>query len=200
MASPTKQPASRRRRSMTGSPSCAPPRPEETSNFKALIQRVILTADPRGSAERLRKLVPELSVDDILPTPYLWIGTVESICDHVLAAKERWGFSYFTVFHHSLEAATPIVTRLGRHLTDHLARGRHRHRTECKCITPRCRAGLGVPIGISGAVSTSSFRRVDRCGRSRARWFEKRAGDPNRHPPWRFRDVVVSPTWCFPRY
>jgi hypothetical protein len=78
----------------------------------ALIQRVILTADPRGAAERLRKLVPELSVDDILTTPYLWIGTVESICDHVLAAKERWGFSYFTVFHHSLEAATPIVTRL----------------------------------------------------------------------------------------
>jgi len=78
----------------------------------ALIQRVILTADPRGAAERLRKLVPELSVDDILTTPYLWIGTVESICDHVLAAKERWGFSYFSVFHHSLEAATPIVTRL----------------------------------------------------------------------------------------
>ena len=33
--------------------------------------------------------------------------------DQVLAVRERWGFSYFTVFHHSLEAATPIVTRLG---------------------------------------------------------------------------------------
>jgi probable F420-dependent oxidoreductase len=80
--------------------------------LQALVQRVILTDDPRGAAERLRKLMPELSVEDILTTPYLWIGTVESICDHVLAAKERWGFSYFTVFHHSLEAATPIVTRL----------------------------------------------------------------------------------------
>ena len=80
--------------------------------LQALVQRVILTDDPRGAAERLRKLMPELSVEDILTTPYLWIGTVESICDHVLAAKERWGFSYFTVFHHSLEPATPIVTRL----------------------------------------------------------------------------------------
>jgi probable F420-dependent oxidoreductase len=80
--------------------------------LQALVQRVILTDDPPGTAERLRKLIPELSVEDILTTPYLWIGTVESICDQILAAREQWGFSYFTVFHHSLEAATPIITRL----------------------------------------------------------------------------------------
>lgn len=78
----------------------------------ALVQRVILTDDRPRAAQRLREFVPELSVEDILATPYFWIGTVESICDQVLAARERWGFSYFTVFHHSLEAATPIVTRL----------------------------------------------------------------------------------------
>jgi hypothetical protein len=77
--------------------------------LQALVQRVILTDDPPGTAQSLRKLVPELSVEDILTTPYLWIAT---ICDQVLAARERWGFSYFTVFHRSLEAATPIVTRL----------------------------------------------------------------------------------------
>jgi hypothetical protein len=76
------------------------------------VQRVILTDDRPGTAQRLRKLIPELSVEEILTTPYLWIGTVKSICDQVLAVRERWGFSYFTVFHHSLEAATPIVTRL----------------------------------------------------------------------------------------
>ena len=78
----------------------------------ALIQHVIVTNDPSGAAERLRELVPELSVEDILATPYLWIGTVDSICDQVRAARERWGFSYFTVFHHALEAVTPVVTRL----------------------------------------------------------------------------------------
>jgi probable F420-dependent oxidoreductase len=80
--------------------------------LQALVQRVILTDDPTGTAERLCELLPELSVEDILGTPYLWIGTVESICDQILEARERWGFSYYTVFHHSLEAATPIVTRL----------------------------------------------------------------------------------------
>jgi hypothetical protein len=78
----------------------------------ALIQQVIVTNDPTSAAERLHKLVPELSVEDILATPYLWIGTVDSICDQVRAARERWGFSYFTLFHHSLKAATPVVTRL----------------------------------------------------------------------------------------
>jgi hypothetical protein len=78
----------------------------------ALVQQVIVTDDPTGAAEGLRKLAPELSPEDILATPYLWIGTVEAICDKARAARERWGFSYFTVFQHSLEAVTPVVTQL----------------------------------------------------------------------------------------
>ena len=78
----------------------------------ALVQRVIVTDDPRGAAEDVQRRIPELTVDDILHTPYLWIGSVDSICDHVVAARERWGFSYFTVFEHSFDAATPIVARL----------------------------------------------------------------------------------------
>jgi probable F420-dependent oxidoreductase len=80
--------------------------------LQALVQRVIVTDDPRGSAERARASLPELSIEDILDTPYLWIGTIESICAGILAARERWGFSYFTVFNDSLEAVTPVVTRL----------------------------------------------------------------------------------------
>jgi len=78
----------------------------------ALVQQVIVTNDPTRAAQSLRKLVPELSEEDILATPYVWIGTVESICDKVRSARERWGFSYFTVFQHSVEAATPVVTHL----------------------------------------------------------------------------------------
>ena len=68
--------------------------------------------NPRGGADRARNSLPDLSAEGILGTPYLWIGTTESICQGVVAARECWGFSYFTVFHHSLEVATPIVTRL----------------------------------------------------------------------------------------
>jgi probable F420-dependent oxidoreductase len=80
--------------------------------LQALVQQVIVTDDRRTAAERVRERVPELSVDDVLATPYLWIGSVESICEDLLAARERWGFSYFTVFEHSLQAAIPVVARL----------------------------------------------------------------------------------------
>jgi probable F420-dependent oxidoreductase len=80
--------------------------------LQALVQRVIVTDDPRGAAERARESLPELSVEDILASPYLWIGTLESICEGVFAARERWGFSYFTVFDDSIETVTPVVNRL----------------------------------------------------------------------------------------
>jgi probable F420-dependent oxidoreductase len=54
----------------------------------ALIQTVIVTDDPRGAAERVARRVPELTIDEILTTPYLWIGSVESICEHIVAARE----------------------------------------------------------------------------------------------------------------
>jgi len=80
--------------------------------LQALVQRVIVTDDPRGAAERARESLPELSVEDILASPYLWIGTLESICEGVFAARECWGFSYFTVFDDSIETVTPVVNRL----------------------------------------------------------------------------------------
>jgi probable F420-dependent oxidoreductase len=80
--------------------------------LQALVQRVIIADDPRRAAERVREHMPDLDVEDVLATPFLWIGSVESICEHVLEARERWGFSYLTVFHDSLEAAAPIIARL----------------------------------------------------------------------------------------
>jgi probable F420-dependent oxidoreductase len=80
--------------------------------LQTLVQQVVVTDDPRDAAERARASLPEIGVTDILATPYLWIGTVASICDKILAARERWGFSYFTVFSQSLEAVAPIVSRL----------------------------------------------------------------------------------------
>src|SRR4051794_30736540 len=53
---------------------------EREIELHALVQRVIVTDDPRGAAEAVASRLPELEVDDILATPYLWIGTVDSIC------------------------------------------------------------------------------------------------------------------------
>jgi probable F420-dependent oxidoreductase len=78
----------------------------------ALVQRVIVTDDRRAAAEVVAARLPELTIDEILGTPYFWIGSVAFICEQIVAARERWGFSYFTVFDHSFDAAIPIVARL----------------------------------------------------------------------------------------
>jgi probable F420-dependent oxidoreductase len=80
--------------------------------LQALVQQVVITDDPRAAAEDVRQSLPELGVEDVLGSPYLWVGTVESICEQLLGARERWGLSYFTVFHHALHEVAPIVTRL----------------------------------------------------------------------------------------
>jgi probable F420-dependent oxidoreductase len=84
--------------------------------LQALVQRVIVTDDARAAAERAQELLPELSVDEVLASPYLWIGSIDSIAEDILAARQRWGFSYFTVFQDSLEAVKPIITRLASHI------------------------------------------------------------------------------------
>jgi probable F420-dependent oxidoreductase len=80
--------------------------------LQALIQRVVVTDDAVGAAEEVSGSLPDLSIDDILATPYLWIGSVESICEGILSTRERWGFSYFTVFNDQLDAVAPIVAKL----------------------------------------------------------------------------------------
>jgi probable F420-dependent oxidoreductase len=78
----------------------------------ALVQRVIVTDDRQAAAERVVEHISAVTVDDVLGSPYLWIGTVDEICEQVLAARDRWGISYFSVFSDALEAAAPIVARL----------------------------------------------------------------------------------------
>lgn len=80
--------------------------------INVLVQWVMVTDDPVRAAESVVKRAPYLSVEQVLGSPYVWIGTVESICDDLQRHRERWGMSYFTVFDHSLAAAAPIVDAL----------------------------------------------------------------------------------------
>jgi len=80
--------------------------------LQVLVQAVVVTEDARAAAEEIRVRLPELTVDDVLATPYVWVGSVESICEQAVEARERWGITYFSIFEHSLDAAAPIVGRL----------------------------------------------------------------------------------------
>jgi len=53
-----------------------------------------------------------LTIEDPLATPFLALGTHDQIADHLLACRERWGISYYSV--RELEAFAPVIDRLGR--------------------------------------------------------------------------------------
>ncbi|CAN5855216.1 LLM class F420-dependent oxidoreductase [soil metagenome] len=78
----------------------------------ALVQAVIVTDDPRAASERMRERLPELTVEEILTTPYLLIGTIGEMVDDLRARRERFGFSYFSVFEPAAEALAPVIARL----------------------------------------------------------------------------------------
>ena len=55
-----------------------------------------------------------MTVEDVLSTPFVCIGTHVEIVRHLVACRERWGFSYFSV--RDIDVFAPVMEQL--HLTD----------------------------------------------------------------------------------
>ncbi|OXM48313.1 F420-dependent oxidoreductase [Amycolatopsis thailandensis] len=78
-----------------------------------LVQRVVVTDDRRAAAESWLAEAPDgLDVDQLLETPQLLFGTVDEIVRQLHERRERYGFSYVTVFQPMLETFAPIVKEL----------------------------------------------------------------------------------------
>ena len=50
--------------------------------------------------------------DQPLQGIFVLAGSVDQLCEQVLANRERFGFSYISVFEKDMEAFAPIVGRL----------------------------------------------------------------------------------------
>jgi probable F420-dependent oxidoreductase len=80
-----------------------------------LVAQVLTTEDREQAAHLIASTLArgfEVSTDVILQAPYLLLGTVDQICEDLLARRERYGISYISVFEQSLEALAPVVARL----------------------------------------------------------------------------------------
>lgn len=77
--------------------------------LNALVQQVAITDDREAAAGPLVERADGLTMADALATPYLAFGTVDELAAQFLAARDRWGISYFTV--RSLDLA-PVITRV----------------------------------------------------------------------------------------
>lgn len=79
---------------------------------------IAITDDREGSAQdalaSLRTFGAEetLSVDDVLASPHMLIGSEDAIVEMLQLHREEYGVSYITVFSGAMEAFAPIVARL----------------------------------------------------------------------------------------
>ena len=80
--------------------------------FHALVQSVVVTDDREGEAATMVERLAPLTAKDILGSPFLLVGTEDEIRDELRTHRERFGFSYFTVFEKDHETLAPIASSL----------------------------------------------------------------------------------------
>lgn len=81
--------------------------------WHALNQAVIITDDRRAAARKvLERRGGTMSEDDLLDSPFVFIGTVEEIAEQILRWRERYGFTYYTVHAPYMDTFAPVIERL----------------------------------------------------------------------------------------
>jgi probable F420-dependent oxidoreductase len=78
-------------------------------DIEALVQYVEITDDPERVASRIAEFVPGASADDLLGSPYMWIGTPEQIATQVLASENRWGINRYVIRDTAIDSVGPIL-------------------------------------------------------------------------------------------
>ncbi len=81
----------------------------EAIELHALVQAVTVTEDRHAAAAAIAGRTG-MTVADTLSTPFLCLGTHAEIARHLVACRERWGFSYFSV--RDIDAFAPVMARL----------------------------------------------------------------------------------------
>jgi len=71
---------------------------------------LILTEDRRAAAEKIAETHTYITVDDILDSPKIMIGTEDEVVEQLLKNRERFGLTYYAI-NHPIEFA-PILAKL----------------------------------------------------------------------------------------
>ncbi|WP_181773900.1 LLM class F420-dependent oxidoreductase [Amycolatopsis pittospori] len=81
--------------------------------FNILPHFVGVGGDRRAKLEKLRdRIKGALTAEQLAELPTALIGTPEQIAEQVLAHRERFGFTYFTVLEHNMDALAPVIELL----------------------------------------------------------------------------------------
>ncbi len=79
--------------------------------LNARVLLVSVVNDAVAAAEELGRPLA-LSAEEVLATPHAFVGDLDRIVDHILACRERYGVSYFTVSQEALTSLAPMVSKL----------------------------------------------------------------------------------------
>lgn len=77
-----------------------------------LVQAVEITDDRRAAAARFAGQLEGLSTDDVLETPYVYLGTVDEIAGQLAERQKRYGFHGVTVQEPSYRALGQVMAAL----------------------------------------------------------------------------------------
>lgn len=77
--------------------------------IEALVQAVIMTDDAAAAARELTEHVPGASVDDLLATPFVWIGAVDEIASKLQHASDSLGIARYVIRPPSVADAARVI-------------------------------------------------------------------------------------------
>jgi probable F420-dependent oxidoreductase len=78
-----------------------------------LVQAVVETDDREAAGrELLERFGDTMTLDELLDTPFVLVGTAEEMASQLLRGRERYGFSYVTVHAPYLETFAPVIPLL----------------------------------------------------------------------------------------
>lgn len=80
--------------------------------LEALVQHVEITDDAEAAAVRLAKVVPGASVDDLLTSPFAWIGTVDEIRGRLHGFRATFGLASYVIRPPAMPHTLAIVDTL----------------------------------------------------------------------------------------
>ncbi|MBB5853913.1 TIGR03621 family F420-dependent LLM class oxidoreductase [Amycolatopsis umgeniensis] len=80
------------------------------AEFNVISQVVTVTRDRRAGLESAHEFLKgTLTVEQLAEVPTVLIGTHEQIAEQILAHRERFGLTYFTVLERNMEPLAPVI-------------------------------------------------------------------------------------------
>jgi hypothetical protein len=79
--------------------------------FNSLVFIGIITDDRLGQAGNFAPMFG-LTAEEALEVPNAFVGTVDQLCDDLIARRERWNLSYYTLSEGLMDSFAPIIERM----------------------------------------------------------------------------------------